>query len=86
MLKVPSAVGVFSASVPEFDFELSACEVAVTVTVAGNPGASVGAVYKPLLASIVPFAAPPVTAHVTVWFVELFTVAVNCAVCEGQPF
>jgi hypothetical protein len=54
----------------------AADDVAVTVTAAGF-GTVAGAVYKPL-ELIVPLALPPVTAHVTVWLVELLTVAENC--------
>jgi len=52
-----------------------ACEVAVTVTVAGF-GTLAGAVYDPA-PEIVPFAAPPTTAHVTAVFDVPVTVAVN---------
>lgn len=64
-----------------------ACEdVPVTVTDAGL-GATVGDEYSPF-ASIVPFAAPPVTAHVTVWLLPLFTTAENCCCVAdtGQVF
>jgi hypothetical protein len=46
------------------------------VVVAGFGGVA-GAVYKPV-ASIAPFALPPVTAHVTVWSVAPMTWAANC--------
>src|SRR5882724_540454 len=81
---VPRAVGTLSVSLREPDFVASAWEVAVTFTVAGSPGANIGAVYRPL-ASIVPLAGAPVTAQVTALLEVLFTAATNCAVCEGQP-
>ena len=62
------------------DFVGSACDVAVTVTVAGF-GTVVGAVYRPPLV-IVPHAAPlqpaPERLHVTVVLFVPVTVAVNC--------
>jgi len=80
---IPRAVGVLNVSLREPDFVGSAWEVAVMFTAAGRPGANVGAVYRPL-ASIVPLEGAPVTAQVTALLEVLFTVAVNCAVCEGQ--
>jgi hypothetical protein len=72
---VPKLVGV--ASVTRVDpGELASADVAVTVTVAGL-GTTAGVVYSPV-PSTWPFAPPPVTAHVTVWLVEPFTVALNC--------
>jgi hypothetical protein len=70
----PNAVGV--ATVTKVDpGVVVAADVAVTVTVAGF-GTTAGAEYSP--PSTVPFALPPVTAQVTLWLVEPFTVAVNC--------
>jgi len=57
------------------DFDEFACEVAVTVTVAGF-GTFAGAVYNPV-GEIVPFAAPPITAQVTAVSDVPVTVAVN---------
>src|SRR5580765_1241946 len=68
---VPRAVGTLSVSLREPDFVVSAWEVAVMFTVAGRPGANVGAVYRPL-ASIVPLAGAPVTAQVTALLEVLF--------------
>src|SRR5580765_2428095 len=67
----PRAVGTLSVSLREPDFVVSAWEVAVMFTVAGRPGANVGAVYRPL-ASIVPLAGAPVTAQVTALLEVLF--------------
>ena len=63
----PKAVGVATVTKADAD---AVGDVAVTVTVTGYGTAS-GAVYSPV-PSIVPFAFPPVIAHVTLWF------AVNC--------
>jgi hypothetical protein len=71
----PSAVGVCTFTVAD-PGEFAAVDVAVTVTVAGF-GATTGAVYSPVW-SMLPFALPPVTAQITLWLVELLTVAVNC--------
>jgi hypothetical protein len=60
---VPNAVGVSTFTVADPDFVVSATAVAVTVTAAGF-GTTAGVVYSPV-ASTVPFAFPPVTAHVT---------------------
>ena len=66
---VPTAVG--AATVRKADPGAApVAGVAVTVTVAGF-GTTAGAEYSPV-ASIVPFALPPVTAQVTLWL------AVNC--------
>ncbi len=73
---VPAGVGVRRFTVAGPDLVGSAADVAVTVTFEGL-GSAGGAVYRPV-ASIVPLALPPVTAHVTLWLVELVTVAVNC--------
>ncbi len=72
-------------SVAEPDLVGSITEVAVTVTLVGSPSATVGAVYKPEFASIVPpFSV--VTAQVTAPLPgELLTVAENCAVWPGHP-
>lgn len=77
-LKVPNAVGVLSVSVLEPNFEPSAWDVAVTVAVAGSPGANVGAVYMPF-ESIVPLPGEPTTDQITA-VLALVTVAVNWAV------
>ena len=79
MCHAPSSVG--GATVTKADpGAVAAADVAVTVTVACI-GTTAGAVYNPV-PSTVPFALPlplpPVTAQVTVWLVELLTVAVNC--------
>lgn len=73
--QAPNLVGVakFTRADPG---AVAAADVAVTVAVAGL-GTTAGAVYSPL-ASTVPFAFPPATAQVTLWFAELFTVAENC--------
>jgi hypothetical protein len=72
---VPSAVGV--ATVTNVDpGDVAAADVAVTVTVAGF-GTTAGAVYSPV-PSTVPLVLPPMTAQVTLWLVEPFTVAANC--------
>lgn len=72
---VPNAVGV--ATVTKVDpGKAASADVAVTVTVAGL-GTTAGAVYRPV-PSTVPFELPPVTAQVTLWSVEPFTVALNC--------
>jgi hypothetical protein len=71
---VPTAVAVviLIVAVPG---EAVSAEVAVIVTAAGL-GATVGAEYSPV-ASIAPLPSPPVTDHVTVWLLPLFTTAVN---------
>ena len=72
---VPNAVG--AATMTRADpGAVAAAEVAVTATVAGL-GTTAGAVYRPV-PSTDPLALPPVTAQVTVWLVEPFTVAANC--------
>jgi hypothetical protein len=75
MCDVPKAVGVSTFTVAK-PGDGAAGDVAVTVTAAGF-GTTAGAVYSPD-AFTVPFALPPVTAQVTLWFVDPFTVAVNC--------
>jgi hypothetical protein len=73
---------------PEADLVGSACGTAVTVTVAGC-GIDAGAIYRPELEIVPMLAAPPLfpfTCHVTVWFVLLATVAVNCAVAPTLTF
>ena len=72
---VPNRVGVCTVTAAD-PGEVAAADAAVTVTVAGF-GTSAGAVYSPV-ASTAPFALPPVTAQVTLWSVELLTVAANC--------
>jgi hypothetical protein len=57
----------------------SACDVAVTVTLAGL-GTVAGAAYTPALV-IFPLPAPPATLHVTAVFVVPVTVAVKVCVC-----
>jgi len=67
------------------DFVVSACETAVTVTVAGL-GAVAGAVKRPEV-EIVPWVesppATPLTCQVIAVFVVPVTVPVNCSVAEG---
>ncbi|MGA9884670.1 MAG: hypothetical protein WBQ34_13210 [Candidatus Acidiferrales bacterium] len=58
---------------------VAAASVAVIVTVAGL-GTVVGGVYNPVLASIVPLLAPPVTLHVNVALGWLARNALNCTV------
>jgi len=60
---VPNPVGVSTFTVADPDFVASAAAVAVTFTAAGF-GTTAGVVYSPV-ASTVPFAFPPATAHVT---------------------
>jgi hypothetical protein len=63
------------------DLEASAAEVALIVTVAGL-GTLEGAVKRPVLLTVPhvePLHPEPERLHVTVWSVELFTVAVNWA-------
>jgi hypothetical protein len=75
VLATPAAVTV---RVAEPDFAEFACEVAMTLSVAGF-GTVTGAVYNPPL-EIVPFDAPPLTLQVTAVFDVPVTVAVNCSV------
>ena len=72
---VPTAVGASTFTVADPGAVASA-DVAVTVTVAGF-GTNAGVVYSPV-PSTVPFVVPPATAQVTLWLVELVTVAENC--------
>jgi hypothetical protein len=72
---VPNAVGVATVTNVDPGFA-AAADVAVTVTVAGF-GTTAGAVYRPV-PSTVPLALPFMTAQVTLWLVEPFTVAANC--------
>ncbi len=75
-----TATGGATVTVAEADLVTSACEVAVTVTVAGL-GTALGAVYKPPVVTV-PQAAPlqpvPETLHVTAVSVLPLTVAENC--------
>jgi len=71
----PTPVGVATVTKVDPGVE-AAADVAVTVTVAGF-GATAGAAYSPVPFTV-PFPLPPVTAQVTLWLVESFTVAVNC--------
>ena len=61
----------------EPDLVVSACETAVTVTVAGF-GTVPGAVYRPELEIVPVFAFPPVTCQLTAVLLVFCTVAVNC--------
>jgi len=80
---VPAGVGVWMVTVA---VPVATGDVAVVaVTVTGPAGAAEGAVYRPLLASIVPLPLPPSTAHVTLVSVVPVTVAVNCWVCVASP-
>lgn len=72
---VPNAVGV--ATVTKVDpGKVASADEAVTVTVTGF-GTTAGAVNNPVPFTV-PLALPPVTAQVTFWSVEPFTVALNC--------
>jgi hypothetical protein len=74
---VAGAVTVTDADAP---MVVSACEMAVTATVAGI-GTVLGAVYKPVVEMKPTVEVPPVTAftcQVTAVFVVFATVAVNC--------
>lgn len=73
MENVPNGVGVstFTEAAPGADV---AADVAVTVIAAGV-GTTAGDVYSPDALIVPP---PPVTAQVTCWFIEPFTVAANC--------
>jgi hypothetical protein len=77
-LTVPAAVAAVTVTLADPDFVASACEIAVTVTVAGF-GTVAGAVYIPPL-EILPFAVPPLTLQVTAVFDVPVTVAMNCCV------
>jgi len=77
-LTVPAAVAAVTVTLADPDFVASACEVAVTVTVAGF-GTVAGAVYIPPL-EMFPFAVPPLTLQVTAVFDVPVTVAMNCCV------
>src|SRR5256885_3430194 len=66
----------------EADFVGSACDTAVTATVAGF-GTTAGAVYRPKLDIVPTVALPPVTpltCQVTAVLLVFCTVAVNCCV------
>src|SRR5438045_7226119 len=66
----------------EADFVGSACDTAVTATVAGF-GTTAGAVYRPELDIVPTVALPPVTpltCQVTAVLLVFCTVAVNCCV------
>lgn len=83
---VPAGVGVsrFTVAVPGV---VVAVDVAVIVSLVGL-GRATGAVYSPVALMVPTVAFPPVTpatAQVTLWFVELATVAVNCCVWAGAP-
>src|SRR2546423_886466 len=76
-----TAVGVM-VTCAEADFVGSACDTAVTVTVAGF-GTTAGAVYRPELDIVPTVALPPVTpltCQVTAVLLVFSTVAVNCCV------
>ena len=72
---VPNPVGASTVTAAD-PGEVASADVAVTLTAAGF-GVAAGVVYNPV-PSTVPFAPPPATVHVTLWLVELITVAVNC--------
>jgi hypothetical protein len=72
------ATAAVTVTVADPDLGEFACEVAMTLTVAGF-GTVDGAVYSPPL-EIVPFDAPPLTLQVTAMFDVPVTVAVNCSV------
>jgi hypothetical protein len=73
-----TATGSTTVTVAEADLLVSACEVAVTLTV-GGVGTEVGAVYRPV-PLMVPHPAPlqPDRVQVTAMFVVPVTVALNC--------
>ena len=73
--EVPSGVAAtrFTKPVPG---DCARADVAVTETVAGFVTAA-GELYNPVW-STVPLLMPPVTAQVTFWLEEPFTVALNC--------
>jgi hypothetical protein len=75
---------VVTVTMAEADFEVSVCDVAVTVT-CGGFGTAAGAVYNPLVV-IVPLEAPPTTFQVTAVFVVPELVAVNCCVLPTLTF
>lgn len=79
----PAGVGArrFTVAVPGL---LVAADVAVTVMGELGLGSAVGAVYRPPVWLIVPVPVPK-TAQVTLWLVELLTVAVNCCCWAGAP-
>jgi hypothetical protein len=67
-----------TVTVADPDFVESACEVAVTLTVAGF-GSAAGAAYSPVLETV-PLDAPPFTLQVTPVLDVPVTVAANCCV------
>jgi hypothetical protein len=75
---------VVTVTVAEADFEVSACDVAVTVT-CGGFGTAAGAVYNPPV-EMVPLEAAPTTLQVTAVFVVPEVVAVNCCVLPTLTF
>jgi hypothetical protein len=83
LLYVPGMVAGLSVSCVDADLVASAWENAVTVTLAGRSGSTVGAVYKPFASMVPPFGVG--TDQVTAVLLVPVTVAVNCAVCSGHP-
>jgi hypothetical protein len=81
-----TAIGSTTVTVAKADLLASACEVAVTLTVAGV-GTEPGAVYKPA-ALMVPHPAPlqPDRLQVTAVFVVPVTVALNCCLAPVTTF
>lgn len=85
MLYVPGMVAGVIVSVAEPDLVVSATEVAVTVTLAGRPAATVGAIYRPV--ALIDPQGLGVAVHdvellklqVTAVLLVFVTVAVNCA-------
>lgn len=77
-LTVLAPVVAVTVTLADPDLVESACEIAVTLTVAGF-GTVAGAVYSPPL-EMLPFAAPPLTLQATAVFDVPVTVAVNCCV------
>lgn len=75
-LTVLAPVAAVTVTLADPNFVESACETAVTLTVAGF-GTAAGAVYIPPL-EMVPLEAPPLTLQVTAVFDVPVTVAVNC--------
>ena len=77
-----AVAGAITVTCADVVTEVSACDVAVTVTVAGF-GTLLGAVYNPAVEMNPTVAVPPVTpftVQVTAVFVVLVTVIVNCCV------
>jgi hypothetical protein len=80
-----TAAGAVTVTAAEADLVESACDTAVTVTVAGL-GTDAGAVYKPELEIVPTVALPPTTpftCQVTAVLLVFCTLAVNCCVAPA---